>query len=895
MRGDDTRILAVYREPFGLAPVVRKLEAGTSLAAMAARMPDLPGDFAETGVICINGHPAPRALWDAIKPKPHTVTEITFHAPPRGGGGGSGGKNPLAIIAAIAITVATGFIAGGFFETASGLFAAGSVSAMALAAGVSLVGSLLISSLVKPPVWQQDEKQRIAQLGDASAFGNQLQPNGPIPRVIGTRKVFPPFVMEPLTYFDGQDEVVEVAFALAGPHKLDDIRVADAPMDAMKEVESEILEGWNDPPPPTRLLHRYGRTTQIGNELRGHLVSDSDDRTVETDDPGDIGLALPQDMVLATRREPEEHEIQIAFPQGLTLDGGTAEELLRVPLRLRIREKGTATWHNLPELHFQADRLGQIRATIKLLWTESAGGATSAPSGEGWVEARTASPGQASDPPSDPFAAHSSFYAGSGDDYLNSANGGATGVQNVLLTRYTATLYLLNADFPPGTYEIEIIRGAAFKNGDYSASAYTYGGSVRDFWGVVGTPGKIVMSKKGLVDTVYVVRSVSIWNENPLPTTDIATIAIRARNRTIDRLSVIASGYVRDWDAGAQAWTDWVTTSNPAPHLVDIWTGLQNADPLPERMLWHDRLVEWRDECAAQGYTVDAIIEDRSVFEAAELVAACGYAQPLMADMWGVAFDRDWTNEPVTQVFSPRNMAQFQWTKGWPRAPDGFRVNFADESDDYQDRQIDVFLPGEDTPDGRMEQIDYAGLKTEAAVRKRGRYDQAQARYRGTFYSFDVPVEHIMSRRGDLIGIAHDEMSAWTGSARIIDMVDDGSGNVLSILPDVAIDTAGAPFMDAVPNLADEGNLAILGTIIGVAIRDGASVHLVEASDGGDGWIDLDTPVAAGDLTGALVVSGAMGRVYTRALIWGIEPHDDLTATITAVDEAPEIWEAMNG
>lgn len=108
-------VLATYREPFGLAPVVRKLPVGETLAGMAARMGGLPGDFAERGVICLNGHPVGRPLWGMIRPKAPAITEVTFHYPPQGGGGGGGGggKNVLAIVASIGLSLLTAGIAGG--------------------------------------------------------------------------------------------------------------------------------------------------------------------------------------------------------------------------------------------------------------------------------------------------------------------------------------------------------------------------------------------------------------------------------------------------------------------------------------------------------------------------------------------------------------------------------------------------------------------------------------------------------------------------------------------------------------------------------------------------------------------------------------------------------------
>lgn len=59
---------------------------------MAARVRSLPPGWPrhDHDVICINGHPAPRALWPMIRPKPSVPgrpVEVTFHAPPMGGGG----------------------------------------------------------------------------------------------------------------------------------------------------------------------------------------------------------------------------------------------------------------------------------------------------------------------------------------------------------------------------------------------------------------------------------------------------------------------------------------------------------------------------------------------------------------------------------------------------------------------------------------------------------------------------------------------------------------------------------------------------------------------------------------------------------------------------------------
>ncbi len=108
--------------------------------------------------------------------------------------------------------------------------------------------------------------------------------------------------------------------------------------------------------------------------------------------------------------------------------------------------------------------------------------------------------------------------------------------------------------------------------------------------------------------------------------------------------------------------------------------------------------------------------------------------------------------------------------------PDGLRASFRDASQDYETRQIVVPRPGFVGTPRVLEQVTYEGPVTEAEVIARATYDQEQSRYRSTFYSLDAPVEAIVARRGDLVGVQHDLLSQFAGSARIVNWTLNGSG-----------------------------------------------------------------------------------------------------------------------
>lgn len=156
----DSRILCSWRPAFALTPQVCWRKPGLTLAEYARRFPGLPEEFVSHGTICINGHPISRVFWEHIRPKrprKGRPIELTFHLPPRGGGQGGSGKQIFALVASIALSFATGFILNGGLAAKFGLgmFTAGSTAAYMAAAGVSVLGSLLIGALVPPPQARQ--------------------------------------------------------------------------------------------------------------------------------------------------------------------------------------------------------------------------------------------------------------------------------------------------------------------------------------------------------------------------------------------------------------------------------------------------------------------------------------------------------------------------------------------------------------------------------------------------------------------------------------------------------------------------------------------------------------------------------------------------------------------
>lgn len=850
-------ILAVYRAPFSvMPPVVRHMPAGESLSVMLSRMPGLPDEFDRQGFICVNGQVVPRGMWPFVKPKVETVTEVTFHCPPMDGGDS---KSVLAIVASIALTVGASAIFNGGIAALS--IAGGSAAAAGAASAFLLVGNLAISALTAPPVSSLSGQQSRA-LGESSANGNVLEPNTAIPRVVGERKVFPPFAAEPLTYYDGDDEIVEAVYCLAGPHEIQELRIGDARITSLVGVDVETREGWDDDAILT-LVTRQSRSENLGDEMRGHLTMQDDAARL---DVGNYTIAetLPTAQVVTTRDAPDEHQIQIMFPSGLHRNGETGEtDGVRIPFRIRIRPEGETEWRNLPELHWQGRSLRAMRATIRFQWRDDPpppGAAT----GQGFVEVRRTTPDQTLTPTRDGWEAHDHFNDGSGAAWLDATNAGASSLRNVATGRYTATFYLHGADFPRARYEIDIIRGAAFRIEEYSTADYTFEGSgeVRDpFWYRDSDEPSIAQSREGMADSVSLVRSVSIWNEIPVPANSgLALLAIRARNRKLGQFSTIAGGYVKDWDG--DAWDNWVVTSNPAPHLRDIYVGSLNANAIPESVIDDSMMLGFRDFCNNKGHEVNALLEGNSMTEAAQIVASCGYGRPYASEVWGVIWDRDRSEDVPVQIFTPRNSRGFGWEKSFPILPDGFLVTFADEGREFSDRQVTVLRAGAPVTARLLEQVSYQGITNLAAAQARAQFDLAQSQERAITYTFEAAVESIVCRRGSLIGVQHYSLDGASASGRVVE-IDGDSLRLDEVVP------------------GGNGRAA--------AIRANGVVSIVPIEDSGDSdWINPTFGVPAN--IESLVVVGVTSHAVKRMIVTRIDPHANMNATISCVDEAPALF-----
>lgn len=921
--------LAFARTPFSKDVYRDALPFGLTVAEIARTIPDLPDRFWTHGCATLsfvyNGRAycdlVPRKMWSSLRlsEKPVEVRLDLHIRLGGGGGGGSGGhKSVLALVASIAVVAASAAISGGALApfVGGGLLAAGSTSSALLAAGVGILGGLAVQALTPPPTFDRGDKpEKERTLGSASASGNQLEPGGVIPRVIGTFRAFPSFGCMPLVDIDGDDEIVEAVFVASGPHKWQNIRVDGVPIGSDHAYAFQTREGWDDDTPIT-LVMRQGFTEAPLLELSSAKVDPTDQ--VSLQNQAIPTNSLPKWHTVITRLAPDEVWLTLAFPEGGFRDD---QEPILIPVRLRIRRRGTVDYINFPEIHFRWDGSSPFKRMIKLKWTDDPDSMPTPLAEYAPVHAYKVVPAQNLAPVGiGGWTADAYFSGGSGDDLLSLATFATSKVRHTALYEERVEFYLGSSFDPFATFsnmpspetvgsvwEIQSMRGQSIKVSAFTPATYEYDD---DFNGVFDLFGyyddgahRLFGGQKRSHSKIIITRVASVWNEHPIAGTGLALLAVTARNKAVQGVSALLSGYVPDWNGSS--WTDWRTTSRPAAHYRYILAGGLNVDPLPEELLDDAGLVAWRTRCSLDDLRCDMIADGRNLDELLKVVASCGFARPRQSEFWGVVQDRDRSAEAPVQIFTPRNSARLSYQKAFPLLPHGLRVRYRDRTREYEDAPVLTVYDEGYSADGaggtlpaeRLEEITYDGITDEIAARARATFDMAQSRLRATVYSLEVDAEGLVATRGDLFGLQHDILARSAGFARVKEKILE-SGNVIGLRLDSKIPTAIGGDFFSIPDLFTCPDIFAPEGTTGIAIRmkDGSGLIVEQELSDPTGYTDeveFETPfLDPGDALdeGCLIASGELGTEYLRLILSDVQPAPDLRASLTGLDEAPGLW-----
>lgn len=315
--------------------------------------------FLKEGIIRVNGARFPdRAMWPHVKPKPDTIVELVAPLPE----GGKVGKIGL-LLASVALTLATGFVAGGGLARLGlgAAFGAGTFGANLAAAGIGLAGSLLVNALTPAPSAPKGPgaQRALAQAGvgvNAAGIGEL------IPSVIGRMRVSPPLVAPPFRSTEGERVYANLMVGLVGTCDVselvvdgfDPVGIDGAVIDIKKPGEGD-----------TFLSAETVVQSGLGMELSNYQMDVDSASSDELEDQ-----TTPENSYSKWHSLPNRKPGCLTYSTEFAFDGGIATATGGagfVPVRFRVRPVGSSIWRGLPTLHFRSKKqFGGFRQKVDL-------------------------------------------------------------------------------------------------------------------------------------------------------------------------------------------------------------------------------------------------------------------------------------------------------------------------------------------------------------------------------------------------------------------------------------------------------------------------------------------------------------------------------------------------
>jgi sulfur carrier protein ThiS len=337
-------------------------------------------------------------------------------------------------------------------------------------------------------------------------------------------------------------------------------------------------------------------------------------------------------------------------------------------------------------------------------------------------------------------------------------------------------------------------------------------------------------------------------------------------NGNIQGISAIVQTWCKTWNGSA-----WVNgaTSNPAALVRYILEHPANPRKVTDAnaQINLTQLQYFHEYCTARGFEYNGTLgEARSVLEVIRDICAAGRASPALVDgKWTVVIDEVKPN--VVQHFTPHNSWGFEGSKALPKRPDGLRVTYYDQDQDYQQSEIIVYDIGKTANNASLfESITLPGVTKKSLVIDHARWHMAQMKLRPEMYTLNSDIEYLVCNRGDRVKVMHDVPMWGLGSGRVKNRI---SSTILELDEEVPMQ-AGVQY------------------IIRFRSKSGASVVrniAVKTTDNYYSEIELTSAVTTDEAdAGDLFLFGQNNQESQDLVLLGIEPSSNNNARLTFVD-----------
>ncbi|WP_299165782.1 host specificity factor TipJ family phage tail protein [uncultured Tateyamaria sp.] len=372
--------------------------------------------------------------------------------------------------------------------------------------------------------------------------------------------------------------------------------------------------------------------------------------------------------------------------------------------------------------------------------------------------------------------------------------------------------------------------------------------------------------------------------EHPLSLVALRVKATAQINGQLDNFNSLVRLICLDWDVDQQAWV-MRATRNPASIYRHLLQSPANVKPVTDAQIDLDMLQSWHEFCSDKGLAFNHVFDqaDTTLRDNLQAVALAGRASPRHDGVrWTVTIDRPQTF--IMDELSPRNSSDFEIKRPYVEPPDGYRVRFLDETNDYKPDDRYVPWPGHEGDILVTEELKLPGKTNPDEIYIEARRRMLEVIHRPNIYYAVQDGAARTSGRGDQVAVSHTVLGEAQTSGRVqevkgrlieldelVTVEDDKSYGISFTSVEIQHDEAGEPVDYETTHNTSRVSARVSETTV------------LEIAPG-------DAVPAIGDL----VLFGQMENVASSLIVLDVESGNDMSGRYRMTDAAPIIDELVD-
>ena len=369
----------------------------------------------------------------------------------------------------------------------------------------------------------------------------------------------------------------------------------------------------------------------------------------------------------------------------------------------------------------------------------------------------------------------------------------------------------------------------------------------------------------------------------PASTTNTWKVALKVKatqqfNGAMEAFNCEVAQRYRAWNG--TTWTPPALSVSPAWALAWMLTECEDipvGDRLDESELDLASFKSAAEWFQANEYGVRGIVDSRqTVRQVIDDILACANARLSLTDgKVGILLDKG--DQIAVGAFHPKNMSGFNGSRAFTKLPHALRMKFKNPENGWQVDEIVVPMDGYSwrgkdrrgntssaPPATEFESVDLRFAAYAEQAWRVASMMQAQGIYRPNVYGFQTDHANLRFTRGDLVTCQHTLVDWGVGVGTIVAV-----GTNSFSLDETIFTEAGKTYSARIIH-ADGQESVVDVTPTGTETRTFTATHTAQKGD--------------------VVLLGESEKQLTKLLITGIYPGANLSAEITGVEFAPEVY-----